>query len=149
MTTPTKPQKKSFIKKALTICLSQPKIAQKPQLIFLCATEDNENVIGVSAVFQSKSFLNGSDNTELKFAVKGIQLHIENYGSSKYEISKICRVIGSQELIVEIKPTQSKPKPVNYDFEPIIYKIGDRFKFEILKDNQTEPEKICQNIYVV
>lgn len=149
MTTQNKPLTKKFVKKSLSICLSQPKIAQKPQLIFLGTTENKGDIIGLSANFIFKSFLNGQENNELKFAIKGLQLFIECYSGQNYEITKICRVIGSQEIIVEINKTAGKPKPVNFDFEPVVYKIGDRFKFQLLNENHTEWKRICQNVYVV
>lgn len=149
MTTQNKPKKNKLVKKTLSICLSQPKIAQKPQLIFLSTLDNNDDIIGLSAHFNFTSFLNGQDNNELKFAVNGLTLFIESYGEQNYEITKICRVIGSQEIIVEINKTAEKPKPVNFDFEPVIYKIGDRFKFQLLNENHTEWARVCQNIYVV
>lgn len=149
MTTQNKPQTKKFVKKSISICLSQPKIAQKPQLIFLGTLNDNDDIICLSAQFNFTSFLNGQDNKELKFAVNGLQLFIESYNGQNYEITKICRVIGSQEIIVEINKTAGKPKPVHFDFEPVIYKIGDRYKFQLLNKNHTEWARIGQNTYVV
>lgn len=135
--------------KTLNICLSQPKISKKPQMVYIGSLHTAQDIVCLSAVFQFKPFFNGQDNNELKFSINGFQLSIESLVGQNYEITKICRVVGSVEIIVEVRATAGKPKPIDHVFEPIIYKMGDKFKIQLMSENNSGLETICQNIYVV
>lgn len=149
-TTKSTPQGKRAEKKTLTVCLSQPKIAQRPQIIHIGSVQGDTDVVCISAQFRFKPFYNGADNNELKFAVSGVQLNVETLVGKTYEINKICRVIGSNEIIVELQTTSTKPKSVDFNFDEIVYKPGERFKFQLMTPSGNEAIKNhCANIYVV